>query len=267
MKTPPIVVNAFPKSGTHLLAQMLAPLAEPNPVLVGADKDTRYLATHDNGGWGPGYRSENVVLRDLKLLEPGQYAGAHLAAYLSVMDFLETSGWPVLFLYRDLRDVAISETYHIERQHEWAKHPFKEAINKLPTHEDRLKAVIIGYGRHKPLRERWEEYAPWLTSKLVLPISFREARLRPRQTAAAILGYIHWRTEVLYDEEAIEHMVGSISPKGSPTFRAGRVGDHLLEFDCELREIAEAELGAWCEALGFNEPIEREETHEQEKQS
>jgi len=260
MKLPPILINSFPKSGTHLLAQMISPMAEANPVLTGERKNVRYLSTHDNGGWGPGYRREEAVLADLQLLEPGQYAGSHIAAYINVMEFLESSGWPIIFLYRDLRDIAVSEVYHIEKESEFARHPFKKAINELPTHEDRLRAVIEGYKGHKPLRERWEEYAPWLASKLVLPIRFRDARLQPKLTAKAILGFISWRTNIDFDKEAgAGYMVGSIREQSSPTFRAGRIGDHIVEFGCDLKEIAERELGAWCEALGFNEEPEREE--------
>lgn len=250
----PILTTSFPKSGAHLIAQMLRPLAEPNPELaqqVGG-KLNRSITTHRNGGWGPGYRRLEHVLDDLKILEPGQYAGGHLAAVRGVMDWLKAQGWPVIFLYRDLRDIAVSETYHIEDGRHWQQHPNKADLNKLPTHEDRLKAVITGYKKMPSLRRRWMDYTGWLNQDWVLQLTYRDLRTDPLKACQGILGYILWRTGFGWPDEAAELMVKSIYPKGSPTFRAGRTGDWKREFDTSLKVLAEQELGDWCRALGFD---------------
>lgn len=254
-KPQPIIIVSFPKSGTHLLTQMCRPLGEPHKLKLGTigEKPVRYLATHNNGGWGPKYRKPEVVLDDLKLLQPGQYGGAHFAVYRNIVQHMMDNEYPVIFLYRDLRDVAVSETYHIEEEGDNRQHPMKKKFNKLPTHEDRIRAVIEGADGWLPLRFRWEEYAAWLHMDWVLPVKFRDARLEPELTATAILGYLTWRTGTVWDKELIEHMVGSITPELSPTFRAGRVGDWKREFGPGLRDLAERELGEWTSELGFDD--------------
>ncbi|MCK5558791.1 MAG: sulfotransferase domain-containing protein [Candidatus Hydrogenedentes bacterium] len=251
---PPFLINAFPKSGTHLVAQICRPLAEPNPTFaarVGL-RPLRYIATHDYGGWGIRFRQVGEVLSDLALLEENQFGAGHLAAMEYVIAWIEKHSVPMIFVYRDLRDIAVSETYHIEAPKDFLYHPYKKKFNRLADHQERLRAVICGYDGYPGLRFRWEQYAAWLDFEWILPVRFRDARLEPKQTAQAILGYLEWRTGIHYDEGFVDLMVKSITPSGSPTFRKGRVGDWKEEFDEETGAAAERELGDWTRELGFD---------------
>lgn len=251
---PPFLINAFPKSGTHLVAQICRPLAEPNPTFAArvGMRPLRYIATHGYGGWGTRFRSMKSVIEDLELLEQNQFGAGHLAAVEDVISWFRERRASMIFVYRDLRDIAVSETYHIEAPAEWLYHPFKKKINRLQDHQERLRAVISGYDGYPGLRFRWEQYAAWLDFEWVLPVRFRDARLEPEQTAQAILGYLEWRTGIHYDDGFVELMVKSITPSGSPTFRKGRVGDWREEFDEETRELANVAFGDWTVGLGFD---------------
>jgi len=258
-KIPPIIINSFPKSGTHLLAQMMAVIAEPNAEIAATRQQRqarKYLSTHENGGWGPRLRSLHDVMEALTVLQPGQYAGAHLAASPDIMQWAENENISVIFLYRDLRDIVVSETYHIEGTNPTTTHhPYKTRFNNLPNHESRMRAVLTGMDGWPSIRERWEQYAGWLTTSSVLPVRFRDLRYRPKLTCAAILGYIYERTGRLLPSKYIEWMMGSVAPPLSPTYRTSRAGDWKTEFTSSLKLEAEEQIGNWVEALGFNEEI------------
>ncbi len=242
MALAPIIVTSFPKSGLHLLAQMMRPLAEPSPVFGGYYSE-RQMTTHENGGWGPGLRRETEVLKDLNDLQDGEQVWGHLAATEPIAGFLEDMGWPVIFLHRDLRDVAVSMAYHIESCDERNfPHPRKWTYRALPCHERRIQAVIEGYAGWPSLRDWYRQYAAWERLPWVLTLDFEMLREVPNASAIRILEYLRERTREVWPAGLEDDMVESILPEGSPTFRAGRVGDWKQEFDSSLRELAVREL-------------------------
>lgn len=256
----PILLNCFPKSGTHLIAQMVRPLAEPArgfASLPGQPAE-RYLSIFENGGWGPAVRPLEKVMQDLHHVEDGSMVAGHLAASVPVLQWIRKQGWAVIFLHRDLRDVAISEAYHAANPDDsrW-RHPFKRMFQKLPTHEDRVRAVITGLEGYTSLRERWEQYAYWLAQDWVLPIQYRDLVINPVTSCLAILGYLRKRTGMNWSSELVSYMIDSVSPEASPTFRRGKPGGWKDEMGPSLRALAEKKLGDWLDALGFNEPLER----------
>lgn len=242
MAIAPIIVTSFPKSGLHLLAQMMRPLAEPSP-LFGGYYSERQMTTHENGGWGPGLRSDTDVLKDLNDLQDGEQVWGHLAAIESVAGFLEDMGWPVIFLHRDLRDVAVSMAYHIESDDDQNfPHPRKWTYRALPSHERRIQAVIEGYAGWPSLRDWYRQYAAWERLPWVLTLTYGMLRGAVNASAIRILEYLRERTGEAWSAGIEDDMVGSILTSGSPTFRAGRVGDWEQEFDGPLRTLAEREL-------------------------
>ncbi len=184
------------------------------------------------------------MLKDLNDLQDGEQVWGHLAATEPVARFLEGAGWPVIFLHRDLRDVAVSMTYHIESTDDTNfPHPDKASYLALPTHELRIQAVIEGYAGWPSLRDWYWQYAGWERLPWVLSITFEQIRNWPDSTAVAILHYLQRRTGHTWDIwDCAPLMVDSILPEGSPTFRAGRVGDWEREFNRPLRELAGREL-------------------------
>ena len=62
----PVLLNAFPKAGTHYLAQLLQPLAAPNRATL------RGIAGHTYQGWGRDRRPAETVLLDLSQVQAGE---------------------------------------------------------------------------------------------------------------------------------------------------------------------------------------------------
>jgi hypothetical protein len=154
---------------------------------------------------------------------------------------------PIIFLYRDLRDVVVSTTYHIESEKATLHFPDKDHFWRMDSHEERMKRVILGSGVLPSLRWRWEQYAGWLKTPEVLSLSYEVLRLDPMRCAILIANHIG------LPEPAPPFMVDAIRPTRSVTFRAGRVGDWEEEFTPELKDVFKRCMGDWLVRLGFEE--------------
>lgn len=249
----PIFVNSFPKSGTHYVTQFFNPIATPCQRFIRHIPQPPWfkikrLATHENGGWGPGLRPAKDVIDDLAMMQDGEYAGGHLAHVPEVVEWVREQQWAVVFLYRDLRDVAVSATYHAENYGLLA-HPGHEEYMQLPTHEKRLRAVIAGHERWEGLRARWEQWAPWLQEDWVLRLRFRDALHNRGETAGRIVRYLRERGHGDWSEKIGE--IATAPTSRSRTKRKGVVGEHGIELTPELVELAEREFGEINRELGF----------------
>ena len=112
---PIIFANSFPKSGTHLLIQVLQGFVDLGPVI---DSGMPAVVTFD-GPTGQ-QRPLDHILRDLQFLEPGDIVYGHLHAFPEVVTELICEDVAVYFIYRDLRDVVISHVHYVtemESQH------------------------------------------------------------------------------------------------------------------------------------------------------
>ena len=173
-------------------------------------------------------------------------------------------GTCMIFVYRDLRDVAVSLTYHIEAtDDDRFKHLDKQLYMDLPSHEDRIKAVISGLGDYPGIISRWKHYAPWLDCDWVLPIRFEDMRQNPSAVANRVVDYVTKRTMefdmdiplVVADnyKVAIDRSIQQMdTTEHSGSFRAGRVGDWRDEFTLEVEQVFDAAGGNfWIERLGY----------------
>ena len=248
----PILLNAFPKAGTHYLAQLLQPLAAPNRAT------TRGIAGHTYQGWGWERRPAESVLLDLSVVRDGERTIGHLPADPRYAKFLYERGWAMIFLYRDLRDVAVSQASHLPSLR---AHPFGERLIGLPF-EQRLSEIITGFADapggdwYPSLQRRWAEYAGWREWGWVLPIRFEQAIEDRQGTCVAICDYLRRRTGRPYDDNTIRAMERAHRPALSPTFRSGRPGAWRGELTGKALQAARDELGPILVDLGYEQSLD-----------
>ena len=187
----------------------------------------------------------------------------HLGYRPSFEKAFEAMGTCMLFVYRDLRDVAVSQTYHIENEDDVRfKHPGKEIYQKMESHEARIQAVVEGIEEYAGIVERWELYAPWLEVAWVLPIRFEDMRTEPKKVAHKVVDYVFQRTMQHNDflnlmiaedyKKTIERAIDQMGIRETGSFRAGRQGDWRREFTPEITESFNNSGGsAWLKSLGY----------------
>ena len=188
----------------------------------------------------------------------------HCGHHPDIEAALDEMGTCMIFVYRDLRDVAISQTYHIENQDDDRfKHLDKKLYMDMADHEARIKAVIEGVGDYPGIVDRWSLYAPWLKVPWVMGVKYENMRADPKGVASMVVDYVIQRTMLhggmpplvagenykVAINRAIDQM-GTTEYSGS--YRKGQPGEWEKEFNIEIMETFHQVGGMdWIERLGY----------------
>jgi len=270
MLAPAWYVNGFPKSGTHLVTAMLKPFARQMPTRRWAETG-RMISSFAYHAWTNQWRDSRFLAYALTRCLPGFYYRGH-CGYRGELDYvLDWAGLAMVFVYRDLRDVAVSQAFHILNDAEHQKHLDKSAYRRLGGFDEVLEAVICGlqvddsqYGPvyYPGVVERWEMYAPWLDVDWVCKVRYADARRDPVDTAMRIVEYGMRRLS-----QSLEQPPPEIPPKvlggvgaamvkhaldtsNSPSFRKGQVGGWREHFtERHKRAWADHDPNGWTERL------------------
>jgi hypothetical protein len=253
--SPRIYVNSFPKSGTHLGLLVARHLVRPQIPRL-------WIGSFSGNSWTTHWVKDKHVLDVVKGQQSGTFMIGHMGYKDIYWDAMEEMNTCMLFIYRDLRDVAVSQTYHIENPHDNKCHPNKKLYMDMESHEARLKAVIEGIDIFAGIIDRWELYAPWLDVPGILPIKYEDMRLTPDIVAETAVDYVVERT--LRDADFIPIFVntnlqGAITKsielqnttEYSTSFRKGLVGGWEDEFTPELKDLFKEKAGDWLMRLGY----------------
>lgn len=249
---PAVLGNAMPKSGSHLLIQILEGLAELGPFV--------------NPGFPPVNRAEDNTklpdartLAELRAMRPGDIRYGYLHAEEPWLSAVTGQGRATLFVYRDPRDWVISQIFYAKDMHEG--HMLHEYYQSLPTMEARIDAAIEGvYENLTGLRspsvvERYSHYLGWLDTPGVLCLRFEDLILHREPTLHKILGYLeNYQLPITFSRPgAIATLTQAIAPRKSGTFRKGQPGnwrEHFTEGNvARFKEVA----GELVRGLGYEE--------------
>jgi len=229
LQLPRLYLNGFPKSGLHLAELMVRSVFSP------VDKKYNWYATN---AWVTESRHLDIAPK-LAVTEQGQYFKGHAGYNEYLKDLLIGLEIGVVFVYRDLRDVAVSQTYHILSDKEQLLHPAKEIYPK--NFDDALTAVIEGLGEYAGIIERWNTFAPWLDKYWVYCVKFEDMIKKPEKVASGFYDYfyqmalLHANIETLTIDKRAKnkscaHIVASMKERKSLTFRKGKTGQWKYEF-------------------------------------
>ncbi|NJN43910.1 MAG: hypothetical protein HC806_03715, partial [Anaerolineae bacterium] len=213
----------MPKSGSHLLIQILEGLTELGPFV--------------NPGFPPVNRFEDnsklpdeKVLAEIRAMRPGDIRYGYLHAEEPWRSAVTGSGrarkLATLFVYRDPRDWVISQIFYAKDMHKG--HMLHEYYQSLPTMEARIHAAIEGVKTTKvsapSVVERYSHYLGWLEVPGLLCLRFEDLIENRRSKIEDILEYLatfNFRPSIP-KEQAIDALMEAISPHKSGTFRKGQ---------------------------------------------
>ena len=216
---PIIIINSIPKSGTHLLLQLI----------LGYKNTSRYR-------WI--YKED-----DINGIKPGEVILAHLDFSRKAQKLMRNKNIKMIFVYRDLRDISVSLLHFIIRNQ--YNHPMNPYIMKTsPSNERRLLTIIKGerqvpFNRYSPFVVPPIDYyarkkSQWLTDRNVCNVSFEQLRKSERsldKSLRRIIEYLHGHP---YDDKSLpailNRMKKNVNHAKSDTFRKGQIGDWKHEF-------------------------------------
>jgi hypothetical protein len=232
---PPVFGNSKPKSGSHLLLQILNGFTRIMPYRF-VDADPIRTITKDGRRKTP-----QEILVELKRVPDGVIGWGYVDATPENATFLTQSGRVNYFIYRDPRDMLISQVHFATDMHE--EHGMHTYYKSLPDFSARLKVAITGIDRDGlkmvSVKQRYDGVFQWLQEKNVMCIRFEDLINDRNTTLNAMLDEVEktgYRIPTPR-EKALSVLVDAIQPKKSHTFRSGKTGGWREHFTEEHKQL------------------------------
>jgi hypothetical protein len=246
----PILLGiSFPKSGTHLLDQILLGFSRLAPF---ARRLHSFYAEYE--GESGRRRPTGAAVEWLKSLRPLDVASAHLFARPQVVNIVGTPSFVPYFIFRDPRDVVVSHVFYITEMER--RHVHHAYFASLPDFDARVRASILGRPELEiefpNIAQRFEPYMGWFDRPEVLKIHFEDLVQDRARALAAVVDHFVDRTGVPLDRGAAAiALESSINPRRSPTFRSGKTGEWKKHFSPENRLLFKSVAGDLLQRLGY----------------
>jgi hypothetical protein len=246
---PPIFANAKPKSGSHLLLQVMKGLCEIAPYAYVAADPIRTIRADG------GRRSDRKVLAELKAIRQGVIGWGYVDATPKNVAFLCQPGRVNYFIYRDPRDMLVSHVFFATDMH--TGHGMHDFYQKLPNFNDRLKVAICGIKKDGlfmvDVRERYKGVFEWLDQPATMCIRFEDLVDEREVTLGRMLDQIEktgFRIPTQRND-ALSILVDAIQPSKSRTFRSGKTGGWKEQFSNENKALFKEVAGDLLVRLGY----------------
>lgn len=246
---PPIFGNSKPKSGSHLLLQILNGFTQIMPYKY-VDADPVRTITPDGRR-----RTDEEILEDLRAIPNGVIGWGYVDATPDNASFLTEAGRVNYFIYRDPRDMLVSQVFFATDMHE--EHDMHEYYNSLPDFGERLKVAITGIDKDGlkmvSVKRRYEGVFRWLKQENVMCIRFedlindRDATLNSMLDEVEKTGYRIPTPR----ETALSVLIEAIQPGKSHTFRSGKTGGWVHHFTEEHKSLFKDVAGDLMVRLGY----------------
>ena len=238
----PILLGiSFPKSGTHLLDQILLGFANVAPY---AKRIHSFYAEYE--GESGVKRAPDHALQWLDSLRPRDVASAHLFARPDAVARVTSSSFIPYFIFRDPRDVVVSHVFYVTEME--SRHVHHAYYQSLPDFDARLKVSILGRPdadiEFPNITDRFAPYLGWLDQPEVLAIHFEDLIQSRVQTLNRIMDHFLARVPLRASRQLIlDSLESAINPTKSPTFRSGKTGEWKKHFTDEHRKIFKVVAG------------------------
>lgn len=249
--SPVVLGNAMPKSGSHLIIQILQGLPRIGPFV--------------NPGFPPVNRAEDNrqfsmqgILENIYRMQPGDIGYGYLDARDDYIQAVQRDGMASIFVIRDPRDMIVSHVYYATDL--FPGHGMHEYYsNKLSTMEERINAAIEGVSEDglelMGVKARYESHLGWLEQPGILCMRFEDLRENPTVSYDLILDYLESRgyQPSVSRKRAVATLAEAVQPKKSGTFRSGKVGDWRKHFTQKNVDLFKDTTGDLLIRLGYEQ--------------
>lgn len=249
--SPAVFGNAMPKSGSHLIIQILlgltrlGPFVDPGFPPVNRTEDNRNLP-------------EESILDNIRQMRPGDVRYGYIHAREPYIQALTGPGRATVFVFRDPRDMIVSHVFYATQIHKGhGMHDYY--TQELNSVEERINAQILGVDKPgyelSPIRKKYDAYLGWLEEPEVFCIRFEDLILKREQSLGRLLDYLEGRgfKPEVPRSSAISVLENSIAPRKSGTFRKGQPGNWREHFTDANRAIFKEVTGNLLVQLGYEQ--------------
>jgi len=242
-----IILNSIPKSGTHLLHQVLAPLSFKD--FGGFIASTPSFTMKE--------RSDDSLVKEIEKVYSKELMSAHMFYSSCLEEKILESKACMIFIYRDPRDIFLSEINYLSNMNKF--HKLNNYYKKCKNFNEKFDLCLNGINTedfyYPCFSERIEKYIGWLDSDSCIAVSFEN--LRNSESIEHELFRIgeHLTQRLLWDSD-IENFVSaskkSINPVASHTFSGGKVGRWKRELDIQQINLLNKHLDRQLQIMGFS---------------
>jgi len=248
---PVLMANSFPKSGTHLLDQVLMGFSRVAP--FSAHVALPFVSYDGESGQK---RSVQEALAYVNALRPLDVTSTHLLAWPEVVQAVCTPKFIPYIIFRDPRDIVVSHVFYVTEMAPGHAH-YQYYHNDLKSFDERLKVSILGRPdvdiEFPDIAKRFELYHGWLDRPEVLVVRFEDLIHKRRETLGQIADHFLKRVDTLpaSRDQIITALETNIDPQRSPTFRSGKTGEWKKYFKDEHKSLFKAVAGDLLAQLGY----------------
>jgi len=250
-EAPPIFGNSKPKSGSHLLWQILNGFTLIMPYAYVKAEPVRTIKKDG------GRRTAEKVATDLRRIPRGVIGWGYVEATPENLAVLCKQDRVNYFVYRDPRDLLVSQVFFATDMHEG--HGMHGFYQSLPDFGERLKVAITGVDRDGlkmvSVKQRYEGVFEWLEQSGVMCIRFEDLINNRDETLNAMLDEVE-KTGYkipIPREKSLALLVKAIQPKKSQTYRSGTTGGWKEYFSEEHKALFKDVAGDLLVKLGYEE--------------
>ena len=252
LKTPqngwPILMGiSIPKSGTHLLSQVLSGFSRVAPV----SPHEQYIGL---GARLDAAQRQEKLERQLKALQPLDLAMAHLPAGWEEMALISAPRFLPYFIFRDPRDVAVSLSHFAAND---KGHRLQAYYSTLPSFDEQLMVSIQGVrvpgASVRSIFRQFQVHIPWMQHPDVHSVRFEDLIENRRVALGGIADHFLRRVDTVAAsrEETIDALETFINPSKSSTFRSGKTGEWKKYFKEEHKRAFKDVAGDLLVELGY----------------
>ena len=247
-----ILINSFPKSGTHLLYQLFEKI--PN-----VKKFNTFIASM------PSYsqleRRTKKTTSMINSIVCGELVRSHLFFGAVYDDLLVKNKIIHYFIYRDPRDVVISEANYLYDMNKW--HRLHKYFKKFTCLDDRIMFSIKGDSFfntpviYPNITKRFERYKSWLGCDSVYSVKYEALNGDSLydEIKTMMSHYLtHSNTDLALDE-LVRASISNINPKKSQTFRDGGIHQWKKYFNEKHKETFKEIAGDLLIELGYEKNL------------
>ena len=248
-EAPPVFGNSKPKSGSHLLLQILNGFTQIMPYRYVAADPVRTITKEGRR------KSKQEVAGKLQGVPRGVIGWGYVEATPENVARLCRPDRVNYFIYRDPRDMLVSQVFFATDMHE--EHGMHEYYNALPDFGERLKVAITGVDRDGlymvSVKQRYEGVFEWLKQSHVMCLRFEDLINNRDATLNAMLDEVEKTGYKIPTprEKALPILVEAIQPKKSHTFRSGKTGGWREHFTVEHKKLFKDVAGDLLVRLGY----------------
>lgn len=221
-----VICNSYPKSGTHLLYQVLysTPGLRQWDDIISVQALCGIMNTPNHIRWKLGSVPNDSIVR------------CHLMYSQEILDIFNEHRCKLLFIYRDLRDLAVSHARWVTKEKQIFLH---NVYQQLPSFDHQLMNSIVGVPLGTPfgsnlsqpnIFQDFSRWQGWLYNPDALAIKFEdlvgERGGGCEEKRLQIIGQIMDHLQVSISPEEIKAKYGSyaMNPEESHTFQKGGRG-------------------------------------------